>query len=181
MLYGQHAAGLTTSVLRKLDAADSRALRVMSKSPSFLARESTVALRARLQIPSPTQALRKILEGRVQKCAVEDSRDFFQAQLDSLQEPDSHIATPGLLPCSVSAGVPCTACGVYFPDRRTMHSHFARKHPEDEVSHTPLTAEQYASSTVDGVPECAKCGKRFTRVESTLEGIAGQGPRDCPC
>ena len=46
-----------------------------------------------------------------------------------------------------------------------MLSHQARKHPEKRTAAKMLTAEQYASQTVDGMRCCIHCGKTFTRVE----------------
>ena len=164
MLYGQHAVGVTTSVLHRLDAADSRALRAISKSPSFLTRESTSALRRRLEAPSPTEALVKLLKGRIHNCKDVDSCRFFSAQLELLR-PVSEPATASLIPRAVTVGVPCDICGTYFPDRRIMLSHRARKHPEACEPKTRMTASEYAGFTVDGMPQCVKCGCKFTRVE----------------
>ena len=74
--------------------------------------------------------------------------------------------------------VPCDVCGTYFPDRRIMLSHRARKHPENCEPKTRMTAEEYAGSTVDGMPQCAKCGCKFTRVE----GLKKHLRKECrPC
>ena len=177
MLYGQHAVGVTTSVMHRLDAADSRALRAISKSPSFLTRESPSALRRRLAVSSPAEALAKPLKGRIQACKDVDSCKFFSAQLELLQ-PISEPATASLIPRAVTVGVPCDVCGTYFPDRRIMLSHTARKHPERCEPKTRMTAEEYAGSTVDGMPQCAKCGCKFTRVE----GLKKHLRKECrPC
>ena len=165
MLFGQHAVGLTPAVLYKLEQADARALRAISRSPSFLTKESTVALRRRLDVNSPREALCKLLQGRISKCNDEPSTCFFREQLHIATARDADTISAALLPCAEQEGVPCTVCGLYFINRRIMLSHQARKHLETCTAKPVLTAEQYASQTVDGMPCCVHCGRKFTRVE----------------
>ena len=55
-----------------------------------------------------------------------------------------------------------------------MLSHQARKHPETRPTPTVLTAEQYASQTVDGMRCCVHCGRTFTRVEGLKKHLKRQ-------
>ena len=54
-------------------------------------------------------------------------------------------------------------------------SHRSRMHPETRQSQAKLTAAQYPSSTVDGMPQCAKCGRKFKRVE----GLKNHLQKEC--
>ena len=179
MLFGQHAVGLTPTVLYKLEQADARALRAISRSPSFLTKESTVALRKRLAVNSPREALCKLLQGRIDKCNDEHSASFFREQLSIATMPVEGACTASLQPCVEQEGVPCTVCGLYFVNRRIMLSHQARKHPETCQAKPVLTAAQYASQTVDGMPCCVHCGRKFTRVEGLKKHLRKQC-RACP-
>ena len=68
-MYGLHAVGLTESVLRKLESVDARHLRSVARSPVHLTHESNTALRKRLKVASPMQALAASLEKRINTCA----------------------------------------------------------------------------------------------------------------
>ena len=69
LMYGLHAVGLTESVLRKLESVDARHLRSVARSPVHLTHESNTALRKRLKVASPMQALAASLEKRINTCA----------------------------------------------------------------------------------------------------------------
>ena len=81
MLYGQHAVGITTAVLRRLEAADACHLRGIARSPAHLTHESSVHLRQRLRILSPQQALQQLLQRRAANSMDEPSRARFKALL----------------------------------------------------------------------------------------------------
>ena len=69
----------------------------------------------------------------------------------------------------------CDTCGQYFSEHRLLLSHRARKHPELVPPKRRISAAEYASCTVDGMPQCARCGKKFTRVE----GLKKHLQKDC--
>ncbi|CAE7235660.1 Pol, partial [Symbiodinium sp. CCMP2456] len=121
LLYGLHAVGVTTQMLRDIEASDSRALRAIARSPAHLYHESTVKLRQRLQVESPTAILCKLLKKRCRVCADHEHRQWFQEQLDFLEHspsdalptPEVHLAPDGF------PGVPCPDCGMVFVNRRS--------------------------------------------------------------
>ena len=46
-----------------------------------------------------------------------------------------------------------------------VSSHIARKHPELVVPREQPRARAYTQHTIDGMPQCCHCHKKFTRVE----------------
>ena len=175
MLYGQHAVGTTPAVLRKHDQFDARVLRAIARAPSHLTHESTASLRQRLQVDSPHQVLKRTLERRVQKSQDPRSATWFKARLDELESqcqttgPDSVGLTRPGFDLFQEVGIPCKVCGQYFPSFRVMRSHRARQHGYRGQNKTAragvLPAQTYAAGSVQGMPQCAKCKKIFTRVE----------------
>ena len=182
MLYGLHAVGLTQPVLRRIDAADSRSLRALARSPSHITHESTAALRARLHINSPSQALQQLLVSRVKRSQDSSARVHFQIMLIQLQQQvqDASWAPLGMLRAddytSSAVDVHCSECGQQFSRMRFLHQHHARKHPELALSVQPAASVSYASNTVDGMPTCRHCLRNFRRVEALKKHLK----RSCP-
>ena len=174
MFYGVHATGLTDASLHRLEQADSRAMRAVAKSPSFLTRESTASLYQRLRQPTPVSALLQLVKGRIGKSTNADSLTFFREQEQWLQQRMQNPASASqrLLPVNPCRGHPCDVCGLYFPDRRIMLSHRRRMHPDrpKPQSHPSLP---YSFHAKDGMPECRHCGQRFTRVEGLKKHLKG--------
>jgi len=184
LLYGQHATGATSAVLHKLEQFDSRALRAIARSPAHITKEKTVDVRARLRVDPPHSVLCKTLERRVQKVASADSREWFMQQLQEIRAlcPDTTGKGTGTPYTGQDASqmaqlrpVPCPDCGLYFPTLRHMRSHQARQHQHVGLNSRRqpgvLCAAAYAAGSVGGMPQCAKCGKIFTRVEGLKKHI----------
>ena len=142
-------------------------------------RETTSALRSRLCIDSPANALAKALRRRVQ--ASQLSSAWFSEILRQLEE---HIAvaqhTSQLVPVAVSEdvdefGVACPECGQYFHHVRHMKSHQAKQHGHkgNTARKHPgvLSAEKYAAGSKGGMPTCTHCNKTFTRVEGLKKHV----------
>ena len=170
LLYGQHAVGVTAEVMRKLEQFDSRALRAIARAPAHLTKESTVHLRERLKVDSPTTTLRKLLDRRADGVGEQRHRD----------KPRSHETLPSctsLVPVDgdLELGVACPECGLYFASHRHVQSHRARQHGAkgNNARKRPgvLSAALYAANTVDGMPTCLHCHKQFTRVEGLKKHI----------
>ena len=178
LTYGLHAIGYTAEVCQRLEQADARFLRAVARSPSHLTHESSVALRKRLCIASPSDAAVKLLQGRVTRCADQRSTAFFQKQLDFLSawNGSADVGSSGLIPVFAESAVACTICGQYFPSRRIMLSHLARMHPECRRVTCRTRAREYTHHTVDGMPQCRHCLKVFTRVE----GLKKHLKQACP-
>ena len=170
---------MNSSVLLKLDQFDARALRAIARAPAHLTRETTSALRSRLCIDSPANALAKALRRRVQ--ASQLSFAWFSEILRQLEE---HIAvaqhTSQLVPVAVSEdvdefGVACPECGQYFHHVRHMKSHQAKQHGHkgNAARQHPgvLPAEKYAAGSKGGMPTCTHCNKTFTRVEGLKKHV----------
>ena len=165
-------------MLRRLEAFDARALRGIARSPVHLTRESNQALRKRLGICSPLEALQRLLRGRVRRSTDAGGRAWFVQQLQRLDaaSPSEEVETAGF------RGVPCPDCGQYFLNHRHMRSHRSRKHPKLEVNpHGPKTrgasgsgvvsAALYTQYALDGMPTCRFCKRVCTRVEGLKKHI----------
>ena len=176
MLYGQHAVGITTAVLRRLEAADARHLRGIARSPAHLTHESSVNLRSRLRILSPQQALQQLLTRRAANSTHEPSRARFQVLLAWLRDQphmDAHDPSSKLQLVDSTRHIACDVCGQYFGSMQHLISHHARKHPETEF---PAAAGAYYEHTVDGMPECRHCGAKFNRVAAMRKHLKGACP-----
>ena len=186
MFYGQHAVGFTPNMLRLLDQRDSRYLRAISRSPAHITHESTTALRARLKLLSPADVFQKLLRKRIASCQSQESKEGFRHILDSLEHlavPASQMgASAALISLEECNPVACDVCGLYFPDLRLLRSHQARKH---QYVKTPKPGpKEYVRNSVDGMPQCAHCMKKFTRVEGLKKHLRGsclQRPMVKPC
>ena len=174
MFYGQHAVGYTTGVLRLLDDKDARYLRALAKSPSHVTRESTDALRRRLQLKPPADVFQLLLAGRSRSCQSEESREGFARQRQQLIGLQAQLLQPsaeGLIEVLDCEPVACHTCGVYFPDMRLLRSHQARKHGRTRAPKP--TPREYVAQAVDGMPQCRYCRKKFTRVEGLQKHLRG--------
>ena len=173
LLYGMHVVGITPSIVRKLDQFEARSLRALAFSPSFITRESTSSLRQRLGVASPLSSLQGVLTRRLTKCQQPAELAWFQSRLSdviALQQTSGNSTTEF---SEFHAGVPCDVCGQYFPTSRIMRAHKARTHGVYSKLARPgvLSAREYAAHAVDGMPTCAKCGKKFTRVEGLKKHV----------
>ena len=176
MLYGQHAVGITTAVLRRLEAADARHLRGVARSPAHLTHESSVHLRQRLRISSPQQALQQLLQRRATNSRDGPSRERFKVLLAWLRDQppmDVHDPSKLLQPVDSHRHIACDICGQYFGSMQHLMSHHARKHPEAEF---PAAPGAYYEHTVDGMPECRHCGAKFSRVAAMRKHLKGACP-----
>ncbi|CAE7281246.1 unnamed protein product [Symbiodinium sp. CCMP2592] len=189
LLYGQHATGFTSSVLRRHDQFDARVLRAIAHAPAHLYKESTADLRIRLKVESPSTVLAQTLEGRIRKTADAESVQWFsrlQQDLISLR------AQPATGPATESSpfgrepqiGVACPECGQYFSTVQTMRTHQAKRHGYKGQNARPqpgvLDAVSYAACTVDGMPQCISCKRKFTRVEALKKHIKSGCPAKAP-
>ena len=131
-MYGLHAVGLTEPVLHKLESVDARHLRSVARSPVHLTHESNTALRKRLKVASPMQALAASLEKRINTSDDNSFQEVLRNLRSLLLERISigEEALPdhgGLLPCFATEGVACPDCGLYFDCMRTMKTHRSKK------------------------------------------------------
>ena len=180
MIYGQHAVGITNATLRKMEAADARFVRAITRCPVHLTRVSNMQLYHRHKLKGISQLLVELLKGRVNKSLDVDAVADFSAQLESLRllvrEADAANAH-GIQQVEVGKLIPCRTCGQYFACMQHLLSHQGRKHPELHGSRQPkFSGKEYAAQTVDGMPVCVHCRSTFTRVEALKKHLA----RSCP-
>ncbi|CAE7385104.1 unnamed protein product, partial [Symbiodinium sp. CCMP2456] len=174
MFYGQHAVGLSSNILRRLENKDARYLRAISRSPAHITMESTESLRKRLRILSPSAVFCKLLGKRLKACQNLACRQSFSVTLDTAQRFQPGHAQPSgtqLEEISDCEPIACPECGLYFADMRLLRSHQARKHGYKKGK-MPTQAE-YVRNTVDGMPQCIHCRKVFTRVEGLKKHLRG--------
>ena len=177
MQYGLHAVGLTAHTSRMLEQKDARYLRAITRCPSHLTHESTAELRRRVKVSSPLQALCRMLDKRVVRCASGDSRAEFALLRERLRLIDNGSAvcdglTGALIAADACNPVACNICGQYFSNMRLMKSHRTRQHGKTPRPSMPDSL-QYASHTVDGMPQCRHCLQMFTRVEGLKKHLRG--------
>ena len=80
----------------------------------------------------------------------------------------------------IELGVACPECGVYFASHRHVQSHRARQHGY-KGSHARarpgvMSAVQYVSGSVGGLPECRHCRRVFTRAEGLKKHLKSGCP-----
>ena len=177
MQYGLHAVGLTAHTSRMLDQKDARYLRAITRCPSHLTHESTAELRRRVKVSSPLHALCRMLDKRAVRCASSDSRAEFALLRERLRQIDNGSAvcdglTGALIEADACNPVACNICGQYFSNMRLMKSHRTRQHGKTPKPSMPDSL-QYASHTVDGMPQCRHCLQMFTRVEGLKKHLRG--------
>ena len=170
LIFGLHAT------LRKLDATDSRHLRAIAKSPSHITKESTTALRLRLRVQSPEEAIVALLRRRIACCqeaaSVEDLQSHLSALLSNAHTSEGVSPSPSIVPCNAKQPVACPVCGVYFDSMRHMLSHQARQHG-CQLPKVPLPkSTDYTAHTVQCLPQCKHCLGVFTRVEAFKKASA---------
>ena len=174
-LYGLHATGVNAQILRELEAADVRALRAIAKSPAHLYYESTVSLRKRLKVESPTTTLRLVLQRRCSGANDQQLKKWFELQLQILNDSYSMTSTSQelhLTPAGIP-GVACPVCGITCINRRHMLSHQGRNHrpttvtadSDVSVAGPRRSGEWYMQHAARGMPQCRHCNRLFTRFE----------------
>ena len=85
-----------------------------------------------------------------------------------------------LTPLSTSTGstigVSCPDCGLYFPSVQIMRTHRAKRHgyvgQNARRSSGVAAASRYAKGSIGGMPQCASCGRIFTRVEALKKHLS---------
>ena len=88
LLFGLYAVGLNEGSLRKLEAADSRHVRSIARSPVHLTHENNTLLRKRLKIQSPLQDLVATMKRREVAC--QDATFVQHLQKLSNLDPNLH-------------------------------------------------------------------------------------------
>ena len=168
--YGVHAVGFTSKSLNRLQQYEIQHFRAIARSPVHLTREPNDVFLRRQPIQ---EYFRKLLQGRIKKCQNESIQQHFAKVLNFLTQEVSQDTEMGdrsevLLPIAQNAGVSCPTCGMYFLDQSSMRKHHAKKH---KISLVNPAGKDYKKrkeldvtcAMVDGMPECAYCGKRFDR------------------
>ena len=161
--------------LRRLEAADSRHVRSIARSPAHLSHESNAALRGRLKIQSPLQDLgcdneassgNGVLRMRplcgIFRILASGSKTSLQTTAET--DVDLPSANGRLRLCRPTEGVACTVCGVYFTCMRTMKTHRTKMHEAPEDCYPPLSPSLRVSIILntprDGMPHCLHCDRK---------------------
>ena len=166
-IYGIAAVGVTPACLNRLRSFEQKHIRAIARSPVHLTKESTHSLYARLHIQEPDEALLRILRGQCSKQRRQgDEPEAWR--LSSVRALEDYIRAKqhGLQATSVDKTFPCPTCGLYFVNRTAMRQHHAKIH---KVSLVPTGKDSCVARnrvvihehTVDGMPICKKCGRRF--------------------
>ena len=159
--------GVTPACLNRLRTFEQKHIRAMARSPVHTTRESTQSLYARLHIREPDEALLQILRGQCSKLK-QQGVEPEAWRLSAVRALEDYIRGKqhGLQATSVDKTFPCPTCGLYFANRTAMRQHHARIH---KVSLVPAGKDSCIARnrmvihehTVDGMPICKKCGRRF--------------------
>ncbi|OLP87976.1 hypothetical protein AK812_SmicGene30744 [Symbiodinium microadriaticum] len=128
-------------VLRKLDAFDARSLRGITRSHAHMTHENTAALRRRIGVASPRDALLTLLKSRTQGSSEDASQQWFsQLRTDILESQASSPPASAEIDRSEQAwGVPCDVCGQYFLNNRIMRNKMGEA---DEVMRASCAREE---------------------------------------
>ena len=164
-----------------------RQLRILSKSHSYITRETGDQLLARLEVEDPVCTLARRVECRLQSCRLEPKASLqtllvhkWWQQLEScfalvvhdprLRRHDAPLKAPTRLVAVTldKDPKPCPVCGCYFPDTRSVRIHMSQKHRQTHPKQPAVKRRQsqmrrdYMVHSVDGMPQCCHCGWAFT-------------------
>ena len=145
LLHSLDSVGLVPGGALTLRQHVIRQLRILSKAPSYITREPSDQLLARLKVEDPVVVLARKVSGRLQTCR-SSSKALLQPQLvhkwwqqlescfsvatrdPLLRQHDTPLKAPARLVTLNKDPTPCPVCGSYFPDTRTMRIHMTQKH-----------------------------------------------------
>ena len=178
LLYGIHAVGAPVEVLRRLDAFDARSLRSIVRSHAHMTYENTAALRRRIGVTSPCEALLALLKSRTQRSSEDASQQWFsKLRTDIVESQASSPPASAGTDCSAQAwGVPCDVCGQYFAQSaQTQAPGLHLTYPASTLT-DPGCSPCRQIFARDGMPTCRLGGESFTRVEGLKKHIH----RGCP-
>ena len=170
--YGLLAVGLTTRVLARHVTCLMKQLRIITGNQSFHTHDSHLAVLHAFGLEHPIESLRRSAQARLSQhdrnltnliscdIVVSHSRFSLSASLrviDCFREA-LYTSSPADLPtCHLRSGLCCHICNAAFTDVTDLHRHFTRSHAMFCLPQ-PVDYELHA---VEGLPECARCSKKF--------------------
>ncbi|CAE7350808.1 unnamed protein product [Symbiodinium sp. CCMP2592] len=172
LLYGIPSIGVTAKSLRLMQRFEAKHVRRLARAPAHLTHERTQDLYARLGLTSLQDALLARAQSSVDSFQKPyqfpwkgDLRNWQVKKLDELKEC-IQLSQSTTLTQTVSEGVPCPVCGVYFDTQHAMRAHATQKHsmiftvqPGTAMSQT-LDPRKHS---MGGMPTCRHCKKPFKK------------------
>ncbi|CAE7712927.1 unnamed protein product [Symbiodinium sp. CCMP2592] len=171
LLYGVHAVGLSSAIIRRLEAADARSVRAIVRCPVHLTHVSNQVLFQRYKLNSITDLLIKLLGGVSRKQRMSMRPPVFASSLSSLgKHPDAILPKTGKLDgvTYVSHSVD-GSCPVLYVLRNSSQTHASTSAVEPTGDAIPLVN---SSMIVPPEPE----GQPTTAAQEMMEvlGLAKQ-------
>ena len=186
--YGLESAGLTHKGAKRLRTFVIRQLRSIAKSPVHITKESNAALLSRLGVVDPVTYLRQGLERT--KCRTdllrhsllgEDARLHSSIVARELQllHDFKRLEMHGQDEVTGSILIACQECGREFSNMAALNAHRRKEH---QFIKQPMTTKMQKrvdrfSHSVDGLPICRHCGRKFSGWPLLLQHIGGH---QCP-
>ena len=173
--------GLTEETAALLRAWHAKKIRAVLNCPAHLTHKSTSDLYRAHDIVDPVLKLQKRHANRVKRLlkrhrlsqtgdvalappALEQAL-FLRGQYQSVIAQLDAAATPAA-PASLET---CPTCNQQFETKVGLRTHIARKHPETVQRYIPRTFSHLLS--VDGLPHCAACRKRFPQMKGLKDHL----------
>ena len=178
---GLVVVGLTEETAALLRAWHAKKIRAVLNCPAHLTHKSTSDLYRAHDIVDPVLKLQKRHANRVKRLlkrhrlsqmgdvalappALEQAL-FLRGQYQSVIAQLDAAATPAA-PASLET---CPTCNQQFETKVGLRTHIARKHPETVQRYIPRTFSHLLS--VDGLPQCAACRKRFPQMKGLKDHL----------
>ena len=183
--YGLESAGLTYKGTKRLRTFVIRQLRSIAKSPVHITKESNAALLDRLGVVDPVTYLRHRLEST--SCQTDLLRSSLHGD-DARLHPSivarevqllhdfQNLEKHGQDDVTSSVLIACQECGREFPNMAALNAHRRREHQffkQNITTKMQKRVDRFAHS-VDGLPICRHCGRKFSRWPQLLQHIGSQ-------
>ena len=175
-VYGLAASGMTSKGVDLLETVCTTDLRRIARSPSYITRETTEALRSRLGVPSIRDFLRDAwTRFRVDRTGLLSTLapDDFLHTLPYASHCD--IVLEALAPKQpVDAEAPpvswqCPHCSTCMPSHMTLMQHITRNHPAQKMAPQPFRIFRDAAGDM---PQCRHCGGQFQLWSGLVKHIS---------
>ena len=181
------SAGRTITGAKRLRTVVPRQLRSIAKSPDDITRETNAQLLKRLNIVDPyITYLRKRLEtNRSETVDLLSKLDPADARLHpsfSAREQQIILGMQNMEKdmnahnVSLSVPIACPECGREFLGMAALNAHRCKAHQfigRETTTKMQKQVDRYLNS-VDGLPICKHCGRKFTRWPQLLQHIGRQ-------
>ena len=182
LMYGWTCCGGTAYTVQMVIQLAHTQLRQVAKSPRHIMHTTNEEVGLMLGLPSPAVLIQQSVNNFLQRLSHLEHLpgDDVMRRLElhtqagwAVEQISTAISSCGRLErVTLTEGVPCPVCGVYFASVTAMRKHKSRRHKDAEPE-VPIVAEQVQREQhcIDGMPVCRGCGKTFHHMQGLMRHI----------